>query len=87
MKIPLPKAIVDGLSIKAREANISPESAAILILREFVRGHGSCIYVGKWRRGDAEGKRGHRYVIDWPFQPGFVKLSGNQSIDLTEMEE
>ena len=28
------------------------------------------------------GKKGMRYVVDWPFQPGFVKIPGNYSIDM-----
>ncbi|MFW9830748.1 MAG: hypothetical protein ACFFD8_03140 [Candidatus Thorarchaeota archaeon] len=74
--------ILEGLETKAKDANISIEAAAQLILSEFVRVYGSGIYTGSWRRGDKEGKKGRRYVIDWPFQPGFVKIPGDQSIDL-----
>lgn len=82
MEIPLPDEIRQGLETKGKEANITATAAAELILSEFVRIHGSAIYVGTWRRGDREGKKGMRYVIDWPFQPGFVKIPGDQSIDL-----
>ena len=82
MDIKLPKEILNGLADKAREANISPEAAAILILSEFINVYGSGIYAGTWRRGDVGEKRGMRYVVDWPFQPGLVKIQGDKSIDL-----
>jgi len=82
VEVNLPREIAEGLAVKAREANISPEDAAVLILSEFVTGQGSRIFAGTWRRGDAGGKRGMRYVIQWPFQPGLVKIPGDKSIDL-----
>jgi hypothetical protein len=82
MKINLAKEIQQGLAQKAQDANISVEAAATLILSEYVRIFGSRIYVGTWRSGNKAGKKGMRYVIDWPFQPGLVKIPGDQSIDL-----
>jgi len=84
MKVILPKDIEDGLAEKAREANVSPESAAMLILSEFVKLTGSHIYVGTWHRGDATDRHGMRYVVDWPFQAGLAKIPGDQSIDLNK---
>ena len=81
MKLTLPEEIRKGLEEKAKDANISPQAAATLILSEFVRVFGSGIYAGTWRRGDKEGHKGMRYVVDWPFQPGLVKITGDQSID------
>lgn len=82
MKLQLPKELQKGLEEKARDANISVEAAALLILGEYVHVYGSGIYAGTWRRGDKDSKNGMRYVIDWPFQPGFAKIPGDQSIDL-----
>jgi hypothetical protein len=84
MKVSLSKEIEDGLAEKAREANVSPESAAILILSEFVKLSGSHIYVGTWHRGDAADRHGMRYIVDWPFQAGLAKIPGDQSIDLNK---
>ena len=81
MRLTLPEEIQKGLEEKAKDANISPEAAATLILTEFVRVFGSGIYVGTWRRGDKGGHKGMRYVVDWPFQPGLIKIPGDQSID------
>ncbi|MFW9934602.1 MAG: hypothetical protein ACFFDU_03600 [Candidatus Thorarchaeota archaeon] len=81
MELQIPEEIQRGLEEKAREANISPEAAAILILSEYIRVFGSAIYVGTWRRGNQGGKKGMRYVVEWPFQPGLVKIPGDQSID------
>jgi len=81
MKLDLPDEIRKGLETKAKEANISAEAAATLILSEYVRVFGSGIYAGTWRRGDKGGQKGMRYVVDWPFQPGLVKIPGDQSID------
>ncbi len=86
MELRLPENIWKGLEKKAKEANISPESAAQLILSEYIHVFGSGIYVGTWRRGDKAGKKGMRYVIDWPFSPGLVKIPGNQSIDIGKGE-
>ena len=82
MEIAIPKEIADKLRAKADDANISPDSAALLILSEFVRASESRIYTGTWRRGNIGAQSGMRYVIDWPFQPGFVKLPGDKIIDL-----
>lgn len=82
MEIKLPEEIKKRLEEKAREANITLESAIFLLLSEFTNGYGSRIYAGTWRRGNRGEKRGMRYVIDWPFQPGFTKIPGDQSIDL-----
>ena len=81
MKLTIPEDIQKGLRAKAKEADISPEAAATLIISEFVRVFGSGIYVGTWRRGDKGDSKGMRYVVDWPFQPGLVKVPGDQSID------
>ncbi|MFX1565625.1 MAG: hypothetical protein ACFFCH_06505 [Promethearchaeota archaeon] len=81
MQIQLDKDMQKALETKAKEANISPEAAATLILSEYVRVFGSAIYAGTWRTGDKEGQKGMRYVVDWPFQPGLVKIPGDQSID------
>lgn len=81
MKLTLPEEIRKGLEEKAKDANINLEAAATLILTEFVRVFGSGIYVGTWRRGNMGGQKGMRYVVDWPFQPGLVKIPGDQSID------
>ena len=81
MKLKFPEDIQKGLEAKAKEANISPEAAATLIISEFVRIFGSGIYVGTWRRGNKEGHKGMRYVVDWPYQPGLVKVPGDESID------
>jgi hypothetical protein len=82
LQISLPKEAEEALAKKAREANVAPESAALLILSEFVKLPGSHIYVGTWHRGDAGGHHGMRYVVDWPFQAGLAKIPGDQSIDL-----
>jgi hypothetical protein len=81
LELQIPTDIQKGLKEKAREANISPEAAATLILSEYIRVFGSAIYVGTWRRGNRGGKKGMRYVVEWPFQPGLVKIPGDQSID------
>ena len=82
MKITLSKDTQKALAEKAKEANVSPEDAAHLILSEFVKGFGSQIYVGTWRSGNVGDNRGMRYVVEWPFQPGLVKIPGDQSIDI-----
>ncbi|MFX1510001.1 MAG: hypothetical protein ACFFBR_06815 [Promethearchaeota archaeon] len=81
MQLELDSDVQMALEAKAKEANISPEAAATLILSEYVRIFGSAIYAGTWRSGNKEGQKGMRYVVDWPFQPGLVKIPGDQSID------
>jgi hypothetical protein len=82
MKVTLSKDVEKLLAEKAQDANISLEDAARLILSEFAKGFGSQIYVGTWRSGNVGENRGMRYVVEWPFQPGLVKIPGNQSIDI-----
>lgn len=81
MQIQLDKDVRKELEAKAKNANISPEAAAALILSEYVRVFGSAIYAGTWRTGDQGGQKGMRYVVEWPFQPGLVKIPGEKSID------
>lgn len=82
MNLELSQEIWKGLEEKAKDVNISVESAIRLILGEYIRVHGSRIYAGTWRRGDRGNKKGMRYVIDWPFQPGLVKIPGDRSLKL-----
>ncbi len=81
MQLELDADVQKALEAKAEAANISPEAAATLILSEYVHVFGSAIYAGTWRSGNKGDQKGMRYVVDWPFQPGLVKISGDQSID------
>ena len=67
--------IVEKLNEIARDCNLPLERACEVILSEFARLEGGRIYVGTWRAGN-----GLRFVVQWPFLTGFVKVSGEELV-------
>jgi len=47
------------------------------VVREFARNTGGRVYVGRWSKGEVDGVKGMRYVVQWPFRPGFIEAPGD----------
>ncbi len=77
VNIALSPEIKEKLSEMARDCNLPLEKSCEIVLSEFARLEGGRIYVGRWTEGD-----GLRFVVQWPFLTGLVKLRGE---DLSKM--
>ena len=77
VNIGLSPEIKEKLSEMARDCNLPLEKSCEIVLSEFARLEGGRIYVGRWTEGD-----GLRFVVQWPFLTGLVKLRGE---DLSKM--
>ncbi len=75
MEIELPDEVEKKLDEIADGANLPLETAIQYILEQFVENPGGAIYAGTWRRA-----KGMRYVVQWPFLSGFVKLKEDEVV-------
>ncbi|KYK31502.1 MAG: hypothetical protein HXS46_07280 [Theionarchaea archaeon] len=75
MEIELPDEVERKLDEIADGANLPLETAIQYILGQFVGNPGGAIYAGTWRRA-----KGMRYVVQWPFLSGFVKLKEDEVV-------
>ncbi|MFX1510976.1 MAG: hypothetical protein ACFFCQ_00090 [Promethearchaeota archaeon] len=78
MEITFKDEHLEKLKKIAEDADLSVEIATRIILEQFVEQPGGRIYVGRWRRGTVEDKKGFRFVIQWPFKSGFTKKRGDE---------
>jgi len=61
----------------ATEANLSPEGLIECVMLQFIHNIGSRVYTGRWSKGEKDGVKGFRYVVQWPFRPGFCEATGD----------
>lgn len=69
MEIKLDAEVEKRLDEIARGANLPVETAVAYILQQFVENPGGSIFAGTWRSA-----KGMRYVVQWPFLSGFLKV-------------
>jgi hypothetical protein len=69
MEIELSDEVKKKLDEVAAGANLPLATAVQYILEQYVENPGGAIYAGTWRRA-----KGMRYIIQWPYLSGFVKL-------------
>ncbi len=75
MEIDISKNVEKKLDEIAKGANLPLETAVEYILNQYVENPGGAIYAGTWRRA-----KGMRYVVQWPFLSGFIKLKGDDVV-------
>ena len=75
MEIKLTPEVEKKLNEIAEGANLPLETAVQYILTQYVENPGGAIYAGTWRSA-----RGMRYVVQWPFLSGFLKLKENEVV-------
>lgn len=68
---------LENLKELAKEANLSPEGLIEVVMNQWVNNIGSRVYTGAWSKGEVEGVKGLRYVVQWPFKPGFIEATGD----------
>ncbi len=78
MDVKLEGEHLEKFKVIAEEAAISVEVAAAIILEQFVEQPGGRIYVGSWKRGAVDDKKGFRFAVQWPFKSGFTKKKGDE---------
>ncbi len=61
----------------ADEAGVRPEGLVEIVIHEFCRNTGGRVYTGRWSKGEVDGVKGMRYVVQWPFRPGFLEATGD----------
>ncbi len=61
----------------ADEANLTPEGFIEVVMNMFCNNTGSRVYTGRWSKGEVDGVKGMRYVVQWPFRPGFMEATGD----------
>ncbi len=75
MEITLSPEIEKKLDEVAKGANLPLETAVQYILEQYVENPGGAVYAGTWRSA-----KGMRYIIQWPFLSGFVKLKEDEVV-------
>ncbi|MBU7018662.1 MAG: hypothetical protein HXS44_14225 [Theionarchaea archaeon] len=75
MEVKLSQDVEKKLNEIAEGANIPVETAVQYILDQYVNNPGGAIYAGTWRSA-----RGMRYVVQWPFLSGFLKLKEDEVV-------
>jgi hypothetical protein len=75
MEITLTPEVESKLDKIAKGANLPLETAVQYILEQFVENPGGAVYAGSWRSA-----KGMRYIVQWPFLSGFLKLKENQVV-------
>jgi hypothetical protein len=61
----------------SEEANLSPEGFIEVVIQQFSTNKGARVYTGRWSGGEVDGVKGFRYVVQWPFRPGFLEATGD----------
>jgi hypothetical protein len=61
----------------SEEANLSPEGFVECVIMQFALNKGSRVYTGRWSGGVVDDVKGFRYVVQWPFRPGFFEATGD----------
>ena len=69
--------IMAKLTELADEAGLKPEGLIEIVIGEFCKNTGGRVYTGRWSKGEVDGVKGMRYVVQWPFRPGFLEATGD----------
>ena len=59
------------------EAGITVEGLIEVVIHQWANNTGSRVYTGRWSKGEVDGVKGFRYVVQWPFKPGFLEATGD----------
>ncbi|KYK35947.1 MAG: hypothetical protein HXS48_06765 [Theionarchaea archaeon] len=75
MEITLSPETEKKLDEIAKGANLPLETAVQYILEQYVENPGGAVYAGTWRSA-----KGMRYIVQWPFLSGFLKLKEDEVV-------
>ncbi|MDF1539743.1 MAG: hypothetical protein P1Q69_12655 [Candidatus Thorarchaeota archaeon] len=65
-----------NLKAQADEAGLTIEGLIMVVMEQFADNKGGRVYTGRWSGGEVDGVKGFRYVVQWPFRPGFKEADG-----------
>jgi hypothetical protein len=61
----------------ADESGLKIEGVIEIVMRQFCSDVGGRVYTGRWSKGEVDGVKGFRYVVQWPYRPGFLEATGD----------
>lgn len=76
LQVSFDEATMNKIKELAEEAGLTPSGLIEVIMHEFANGKGGRVYTGRWSKGEVDGVKGMRYVVQWPFRPGFLEADG-----------
>ncbi|MHA1933797.1 MAG: hypothetical protein ACW97A_00825 [Candidatus Thorarchaeota archaeon] len=68
---------LENMKELATEAGVSPEGLIEIVMQQFCDNKGGRVYTGRWSGGVVDDVKGFRYVVQWPFRPGFKEATGD----------
>ncbi len=77
MEVEFDKETMEKLVELATEANLKPEGLVEVVMHQWANNTGARVYTGRWSKGERDGVKGLRYVVQWPFKPGFLEATGD----------
>ncbi|TFG05118.1 hypothetical protein EU538_11660 [Candidatus Thorarchaeota archaeon] len=77
MEVDFDKETEEKMTELSEEANLTPEGFIEVVMRMFCNNTGARVYTGRWSKGEVDGVKGMRYVVQWPFRPGFLEATGD----------
>lgn len=69
--------VLKNMKELAEEADLSLEGLIEVVIGQFCGNKGARVYTGRWSGGEKDGEKGMRYVVQWPFRPGFLEATGD----------
>jgi len=77
MNVSFDEAVTKKLKELAEESDLTLEGVIEIVIGQFCLNKGSRVYTGRWSGGEKDGEKGMRYVVQWPFRPGFLEATGD----------
>ena len=77
MEVSFDDYTTDKMKELAEEAGLSLEGLIECVVGQFVNNKGARVYTGRWSKGEKDGVKGFRYVVQWRFRPGFYEATGD----------
>jgi len=77
MDVTFDEPIMEKLKEIADESGLKIEGAIEVVMKAFCSDTGGRIYTGRWSQGEVDGVKGFRYVVQWPYRPGFLEATGD----------
>jgi hypothetical protein len=77
MEVSFDQNIMKKLKELSEETDLTPEGIIEVVMGQFCSEKGARVYTGRWSGGEVAGEKGMRYVVQWPFRPGFIEATGD----------
>jgi hypothetical protein len=77
MEVDFDSTTMEHLKALADETGMTPEGIVMVVMEQFATNKGGRVYTGRWSGGVVDGIKGMRYVVQWPFRPGFKEAAGD----------